>query len=373
MISPAVLQALSGAELPCFVYDAPAIGQRAAVARSLVDRCFFPVKACPEPEVIRMALATGCDLDLCSPGDVDIAEAVGCPGKRWKFTSPCDDERLLHRLCAAGGQLDADTLEQALRWKASGGKACGLRLSTKRPHALYGPKFGMPPGEVAIAVKQLGVEGLQVDGLHLHDQHANLTPMEFVGRLFETLKEAGPSVLENCRYVNIGGSWPMRHGVPAAPEDLRAAFTALRGELGRLGFQGQLWAEPGRWAVGPCGFWAARVAALKPHPLGASHKVVILDTSTPIPCRPSLAPFVVLRGGAVLKTPRAVTCDIYGAANTALDILGHQVRLPDLAVGDTVVSLGQGAYTRTLIPPFNERKRPAAIMVKLPSDRAGDA
>ncbi len=56
-------------------------------------------------------------------------------------------------------------------------------------------------------------------------------------------------------------------------------------------------------------------------------------------------------------------CDIYGSANTALDSIGVNVRLPALAVGDVMVSLGQGAYTRSLIPPFNERKRPAAIVL----------
>ena len=42
--------------------------------------------------------------------------------------------------------------------------------------------------------------------------------------------------------------------------------------------------------------------------------------------------------------------------------IGVAVRLPDRAVGD-VVSLGQGADTRSLIPPFNERERPAAIVI----------
>jgi diaminopimelate decarboxylase len=115
--------------------------------------------------------------------------------------------------------------------------------------------------------------------------------------------------------------------------------------------------------VGPCGYWAARVAALKAHPRGGEHRVVVLDTNTPVPCRPSLAPFVVVREGALVQASRSLTCDLFGSANTALDTIGVEVRLPALAVGDVVVSLGQGAYTRALIPPFNERDCPAAIIV----------
>lgn len=363
MISHDLIQTISQAKLPCFVYDAAAVKQRAALASSLLDCCFFPIKACPEPDVIRAALAAGCGLDLCSAGDADIALAVGCPGEHWKFTSAHADDRLLRGLCKAGARLDADSIEQALRWGTCGGKACGLRITAKSPNPLYGSKFGLPAQDIAAAARRLAVAGVRVDGLHLHDQHANLSPAEFAARVAETLAEVDRHVLHGCRYVNIGGSWPMRHGNPASVEDLRHALGGLRERLGTLGFRGALYAEPGRWVVGPCGYWAARVVALKGHPRGQEHRVVVLDTNTPVPCRPSLGPFVVLRDGVLLKTPRSMICDIFGSANTALDSIGADIRLPALDLGDVVVSLGQGAYTRSLIPPFNERECPAAIVL----------
>lgn len=363
MIPREVLHAISQASLPCFVYDNAAVKQRAQSAASLLDRYYFPVKACPEPGVVRAALAAGWGLDLCSAGDIEIASAVGCPGDRWKFTSPCADDRLLRRLCEAGAALDADSIDQALRWGSCGGQACGLRIAARRARALYGSKFGMPARELAAAAGQLANAGLRLEGLHLHDQHANLAPAEFAMRLAEHLAEVSREVLCGCRYVNIGGSWPMRHGNPASQEDLRQGLKSLRERLATLGFQGTLYGEPGRWVVGPCGYWAARVAVVKAHPRGEHHRVVVLDTNTPVPCRPSLAPFVVLRHGDLLKSPRRLSCDIFGSANTALDSIGVDVRLPVLVPGDVVVSLAQGAYTRSLIPPFNERERPAAIVL----------
>jgi diaminopimelate decarboxylase len=102
---------------------------------------------------------------------------------------------------------------------------------------------------------------------------------------------------------------------------------------------------------------------VKAHPAGGEHRIVVLDTNTPVPCRPSLAPFAVVRDGLLVKEPRAWTCELFGSANTALDSIGSGIRLPALTVGEVVVSLGQGAYTRSLIPPFNERERPVAIVV----------
>jgi bifunctional diaminopimelate decarboxylase / aspartate kinase len=358
-----VLRTILRAELPCFVYDGGGVKERAQFASSLLDRYFFPVKACPEPEIVRAVLAAGSALDLCSEGDVEIASAARCPGERWKFTSACAEDTLLCRLSRAGAGLDADSLEQALRWGPCGGTACGLRITAKRPKAMYGSKFGLAAQSVAVAARRLRAAGVRVEGLHLHDQHANLTPVELAVRLAEDLAQVDNDILRSCRYVNIGGSWPMRHGNPASVEDLRNALATLRECLTALGFRGALYGEPGRWTVGPCGYWAARVAAVKAHPLGEAHKIVVLDTNTPVPCRPSLAPFVVLRNGGLLQGPRSLTCDIFGSANTSLDSIGASVRLPALELGDVVVSLGQGAYTRSLIPPFNERDRPAAIVV----------
>ena len=363
MIPNEVLQKLLRAELPCFVYDGLAARQRATEASSLVDRYFFPVKACPEPEMVRAVLGTGCGLDLCSAGEMEIAAVVGCPGERWKFTSACADDAQMRQLCEAGALLDADSPEQALRWGTGGGTVCGLRVTVGGPKALYGPKFGVPARDLAVMARRLEAAGVCLEGVHLHDQHANLTPVELATRLAENLAEVGREILGGCRYVNIGGSWPMRHGNPASLEELRVALGSLRERLAALGFKGALYAEPGRWVVGPCGYWAARVVAIKPHPRGEEHRAVVLDTSTPVPCRPSLAPFVVLRDGGVLQAPRRMTCDLFGSANTALDTIGAGVRLPALVVGDVVVSLGQGAYTRSMIPPLNERERPAAIVL----------
>jgi diaminopimelate decarboxylase len=367
VIPPGVLQEISRSKLPCFVYDAAAVRTRVELASSLVDRYFFPVKACPEPDVVRAALAAGSGLDLCSAGDLAIASALSCPGDRWKFTSVCADDTLLRELCKAGAVLDADSLEQALRWGTCGGTACGLRITARDAKALYGSKFGLPAASIAAATCRLAAVGVRVEGLHLHDQHTNLTPVEFATRIAENFAEVENGVLRACRYLNIGGSWPMRHGNAASVEDLRHVMGMLREHLATLGFKGALHAEPGRWVAGPCGYWAARVAAVKAHPLGENHRVIVLDTNTPVPCKPSLTPFMVMRHGEILQAQRTVTCDIFGSANTALDSIGAEVRLPELTPGDVVVSLGQGAYTRSLIPPFNERERPAAIVLDNPS------
>jgi len=155
----------------------------------------------------------------------------------------------------------------------------------------------------------------------------------------------------------------MPDGMPTAASALAGALARVRAHLSDLGFHGRLAAEPGEWAVGPCGWLAARITAVKPHPAIAGRLVVVLDTATPVPCRPSRAPFALLRDGACIQSSEMLetACDVYGSANTGLDTVGVDVRIPRPLVGDVLVSSVQGAYARQLTGSFNERSVPSAV------------
>ena len=58
---------------------------------------------------------------------------------------------------------------------------------------------------------------------------------------------------------------------------------------------------------------------------------------------------------AVTLTERSDLADVV--------LLGAAVSLPAIDPGDVVVACGHGAYTRSLIPPFNERERPVAVVL----------
>lgn len=362
MIPASVLAAIEAGQLPLFVYDSAAARERAALATSLVDGYFYPIKACPEPGIVRAAVESGAGLDLCSAGDVDIAEQSGCPGERWSFTSAHVDESLLRRLLHAGAIFDADSVEQARLWRALGGRECGLRVTMADADSSYGIKFGIPAQEIDAAVRTLAGEGLQVVGLHLHESHALRSSSDMASRILSVLEMAAVDIFGGCRYVNTGGGWPMRNGTPVSADELRPALASLRAGLVRLGFSGALVAEPGEWVAAPCGYWAARVSAVKHHPIDDSRSVVILDTATPVPCRPSTASFVLLEDGGVSRAAPAGACDIFGSANTGADTIGIGVPLPTATPGDIIVSLKQGAYTRQLIGSFNERLPPRALL-----------
>lgn len=363
MIPSHVLAAVKSGPLPLYVYDRKAVYERTNLAASLVDEYYYPIKACPEYDVVKAALETGCGLDICSAGDSAIAVGSGCPGNRWSFTAAHVDDDLLRVLIRSGAIFDADSADQAVRWQTLGGSEIGLRVAIPNPESSYSVKFGIPTLEISELAYRLVADGLHIAGLHLHESHASRSPREMVDRIVATLKTLPDDIISGCKYLNIGGGWPIRNGLPVATEDLRPALENLRFHLSELSFRGALVAEPGEWVIGPCGYWAARISAVKFHPFDTLHRIVVLDTATPVPCRPSSAPFVLLRNGEVREDPCSFLYDIFGSANTGADTIGLGVSMPQVRLGDIVISLAQGAYTRSLTGSFNERSLPGALVL----------
>jgi diaminopimelate decarboxylase len=364
MLPDRVLAAIARGPLPTYVYDLAVVRERVGQALSLLDCCYYPIKSCPVEAVVRAAMEAGSGLDLCSLGDTNIANAVGCPGSRWSFTSAHAPRDLLRGLLRMGSVFDADSEEQMREWRALGGIECGLRVAPDDDSSPYGVKFGVPARGVGRLAMRSREDGLIVVGLHMHESNASRMPADLAVRIEAILAGVDNAVLRDCRYVNIGGGWPIREGWPVGSEEIGVALDLLRNRLAARGFAGMLVGEPGEWVVGPAGYWAATVSAVKRHPHDLGRRVIVLDTATPVPCKPSAAPFVLVRDGLVVGNDLADTPhDVFGSANTGSDAIGLGVLLPDARPGDLVVSLCQGAYTRSLTGSFNERPLPGVTVV----------
>lgn len=334
--------------------------ERVACALKLAETYLFPVKANPDPGVLAIAVGAGAGLDLCSRGDLELARSVAAAGIRLGFTSPNLDVSLAADLVAAGVWIDLDSLEQA-EFLPKGAAKVGLRVCTAAAGSPYGSKFGVVPTDVAALRDALRARGTRLGGLHVHDAYGSAD--EMVRRLLSVLEQIPPSVIGGIERVNIGGGWPVTRGVPASSEEISCNIRAVRDRLSGMGFSGEVVVEPGEWVVGPCAWLVGRVSAVKPHPNDRQRRIVVLDTATPVPCRPSDGPFEVLRDGewAEADGPTA-PCDIYGSANSGLDTLGVGASMAVPNVGDVVAIAGQGAYARQLTGTFNERPVPTLVV-----------
>ena len=344
-----------------FVYDIPTLQRQLAVLGALPADYLYPVKANPIPEFVACAIERGFGLDLCSRGDVALARAGGAKLERCNFTSAILPTDLAVELAALGISVDVDSPAQTRAWQAAGARDAGARVCTANAASVYGAKFGTTPERLGEVANALSNGGGQLVGLHLHDAHTNGTFAGMAERLIAVLDAVDDEIMAGCQYVNLGGGWP----AGALDCDIIGeALEHVSARLARRQFSGRLIVEPGESVAGPCGWLFARIGAVKSHPLDAMRTVVALDVATPVPCRPTTGPFVVLRAGEILSTDGdELLADIYGSANTGLDSFALGVVQPALREGDVLVAANQGAYVRQLTSSFNERPLPDAIVL----------
>jgi diaminopimelate decarboxylase len=145
-----------------------------------------------------------------------------------------------------------------------------------------------------------------------------------------------------------------------APEALAAALEPLWKELTkRLGYEPELWMEPGRFFVAPSGFLLARVNSVKETPL----KVFVnVNAGSNTLLRPAMYG-AHHRARVVGRTGAPETLDIAGDVCETGDILAAERRLPRPEAGDFVVFLDAGAYGFSMASTYNARPLPAEVLV----------
>jgi diaminopimelate decarboxylase len=348
-------------ELPCFVYDASVLAANIANLLAAFPRYHYPVKSNPHPDLLRIAVSAGAQLDLCSDGDLDLADTLGLSAHA-SFTGVGLTRERMARVAASRCRVNLDSLDEVGRWSSLGaGRPCGLRLQVGEGANGYGAKFGLTPDEVQQAFSILSKGGASIAGIHVHDGHRGRTPEEAARVLASALDCVDGPVARQLDYLSLGGGWPHAYeGERAwsAAEFARAADNIALAGLCRRGFAGEVTVEPGEFIVGPAGVWLARVATVKQRRGEPPTDVVILDTPTPVPCADFRYPMHVLRATTVISDGATVNCAVYGGTNSSRDLIRANVLLPQLSEGDVIIIADAGAYVHSLISGFNERVPP---------------
>jgi diaminopimelate decarboxylase len=352
-------------ELPCFVYDPATLVANIESVRAQFPNYHYPVKCNPHPELVRAAIAAGAELDLCSSGDLEIANTLSALSSATSFTGVALTDGLMCKLAAAGCRVNLNSLDEAGAWAEHNGAGDpGLRVEVSTPNITYGSKFGVRATDLADVQRLPG--GVRIAGLHVHDSHRDRSPHAAARVLGAVFADVPSSIIEHLEYVSVGGGWPHAYEGETSWDvgDVAAAFAReIEQPLRSRGFRGQLFVEPGEFVAASSGVWLARVASVKRRD-ASLECVVILDTPTPIPCADFAYPVRLLRsvagGYAIIHSATTVTCSIYGGSNSGRDCIRRDVRLPEPTRGDVLVICDSGAYVRSLISTFNERLPPAA-------------
>lgn len=329
----------------------------------------YSLKANANLSIIRLLYSLGLGMDAVSGGEIFKALQAGVPAEQIVFAGVGKTaDELRYALEQGVGWFNVESLGELellnnLAADAFNKPHVALRMNpavqaqTHR-HIATGhgkAKFGISLERVRqILEKAARYDKLNIVGVHLHigSQLESVQPTVDAVGIAQDLLAAFPAI----KTLNIGGGLPIRtdetHQPPTPDEFARALKPVLSGWQIKL--------EPGRSIIADAGALLMDTLYIKDQ--GAT-RFAITDGSMTELIRPALYeaehPIYPLQ-----EAKDEMTWAIAGPVCETADILRSEIRLPALKTGDKLAVLLAGAYGYVMASNYNQRPRPAEVLVE---------
>ncbi|MBO0875473.1 MAG: diaminopimelate decarboxylase, partial [Pseudonocardia sp.] len=378
---------------PSYVLDTDEVRRRCREYRRALPgvEIAYAGKAFLCTAMARIVAEEGLSLDVCSAGEIAVAEAAGFPADRMLLHGNVKTAEDVKAALGAGvgrvvldstdeiGQLATLVRErQDVLLRVAPDVDAGARPSVKTGVADHRFGLGLADGTAASAVRQvLERPVLRLVGLHCHlgSQIRSVCGYErAVDRMVWLLARLTREHGVEFGQLNIGGG----HGIRYTESDRELRLASFAGrvpgavraacERHRVP-EPRLTIEPGRAIVGPAAVALYQVAAVKRRPGGRIF--VAVDGGMSDNPRPALygARYAVrLLGRPLRARERPVT--VVGRHCEAGDVLATDVELPeDVHAGDLLAMPVAGAYQLSMASNYNLVGRPPVVEVAGGSSR----
>ncbi|MFF6788753.1 diaminopimelate decarboxylase [Streptomyces filamentosus] len=379
---------------PLYVYDLDRVeAARDDLFAALPEEfeLFCAVKANPHPDVLR-ALREGsdraCRAEISSTGELAAALTAGYDAAECLYTGPGKTDGELDEVLAKGVRMFSVESLTDLQHIGAAATRLGLvadallRINSVSASATTSIRMTGAPSQFGIDSETLtdlmpalrAVEGVRLAGAHFFPLSNARDEDALIGEFRNTVAVAAAMFAETGiepRFLDIGGGFSAPYAVPG----VRPLYPRLRAALQealdehfprwRQGFP-TVACESGRYLVGDSGTLLAQVVNVKE---SRGRTFVVLDaginTFGGMSGIGRLLPVAVSPDPADADTTDWHKASLVGPLCTPGDILGRDVRLPELTGGDLVEIPNAGAYGPTAsLLMFLGRPAPVEAVVR---------
>jgi len=374
---------------PFFAYDRELVSRRVGAVRAALPaeiELSYAVKANPMPALLHHMSGLVDGLDVASALEMRHALDTPTPACKVSFAGPGKTADELSAAVAAGVTVELESEREVARVRSTS-EALGLparvalRVNpdfTVRGSGMRlggGPQqFGIDSERIPAVLASLAGAGLDFQGFHVFAGSQNLRADSICEAQRSTIElilgfaDAAPGPV---RYVNIGGGFGIPYSGKDQPLDLGPIGENLAKLLDVL-IRPNLPAativlELGRYLVGEAGVYITRVVDRKE---SRGKTFVVVDGGLHHQLAASGNFGQVIRRNYPIAVanrvddPTVETVSVVGCLCTPLDLLGADVALPAVAVGDLIVMFQAGAYGLTASPTaFLSHPAPAEVLV----------
>ena len=373
---------------PLYVYDAETIREKARALREAFTPRFrrlalrYALKANTNVEIVRRVLAEGLAPEVVSEGEIRAALRAGAAGRDVLFTSSSKSPSEIDFALRHDVLLNVDNLDELVQISAAATRlGTTARISFRLnpgvdPDTLHQINTGIPESKFGVHLdgghareayeRARALPAVAITGVHCHigSQITETAGYEKTARrMLAFVRELKEELGLTLSFVDLGGGL----GIPFAdgqavmtPEDLARALKPIWDEeVALLGYEPELWIEPGRYLVAQAGLMVARVNSVKTTPVKT---FVNVDAGFNTLMRPALYG-AAHRVRIVGRDGEPMLLDVAGDVCETGDILAEGRLLPRPAAGDLVAFLDAGAYGFVMASEYNARPLPAEVLV----------
>lgn len=365
---------------PLYVYDLDHVRSRVQLLRDALAGRFkisYAMKCNPNAVLLQRMRGIVDQLDVSSGGEITRATAAGWSAEKLSFTGPAKrDSELQQAVESRIGHVIVESLPEAERLNAIATQASRmqsilLRISPAKAPPGFGSRMAGKPTQFGIdeevideaitAINKLSA--LRIDGFHVYSGTQCLNLDAIFEHFDSTLTMYSLLCAKHAiipMTLIIGSGFGIPYSDKDVPLDIRSLGRRIIERVDRFKQnsrfdQTELVLEVGRYIVGEAGVFLTRVITTKlsrgthiavcdggmnNHLAAAGHMGSVIHRNYPM--------FKVTADGTVPEPPQSQM--IYGPLCTSIDLIGNNVSLPPLGVGDLLAIGSSGAYGLTSSP-----------------------
>ncbi len=350
---------------------------------------FYAGKAFLSKAIARWVQEEGLSLDVCTGGELAVAEAVAFPGERITFHGNNKSVAELRRAIAYGvGRIAVDSREEIDRLAAAASEAGVVQrvyirvtpgveahtheyVATGQEDQKFG--FSLSSGAAEAAVAQvLRQPALELVGLHAHigsqifdTAGFRLAAQRLVG-LLATIRDTHRIELPE---LDLGGGFGIAYTSEDAPLDITEMADRMKALAEKACADAglampHLAVEPGRAIAGPGTVTIYQVGTVKDLP--GLRTYVSVDGGMSDNIRPALygAHYTVALASRRSDAPAHIVT-VVGKHCESGDLVAPNVTMPaDVRPGDLLALASSGAYHRSMASNYNHVPRPPVVAVR---------
>jgi diaminopimelate decarboxylase len=378
---PAELLARFGS--PLYVYNEGILRRRCQDMLRIIDYprfvASYSIKANSNLHLLKIIREEGLSADAMSPGEIVVLEQAGFRPEQIFFVPnnvSADELRF-----AAERQIltSLDSLDQLeLMGKILPGSRVAIRINPgigaghheKVVTAGERTKFGISGAQLFQAGRVAERYGLRIVGINQHIGSLFMEPEPYLRAAAYLLDQV--ERFPDLELVDLGGGFGIPHRKLSGEQrldlrDLNKKLTRLiRAFTDRHGRDLLFKSEPGRYVVAECGVLLGTVHAVKEtgQTIYAGTDLGFNVLARPI-LYDSWHDIRIYRDGRYLDDSETKPVTVVGNVCESGDIIAADRPLPDLEANDVVVVLDTGAYGYAMSSNYNNRLRPAEVLIRL--------